>query len=125
MRKISIIVGFFSLICFLACKSDKFIPTESDCPEDIVAYDTNMKAIVDLNCAYSTCHDGGGGAPGNYTSYEGMRIDIDRGIIETRVLLASGDLKMPPDYADLGPTDLSEEDLRLFICWIEGGYPEN
>jgi len=125
MRKIFFAPIALCLI-WVSCTKDNFKPSGTDC--DVVpTYLTNMREIVDLNCAYSGCHDGTS-APGDYTSYEGMRIHFETNI-ERRVIEMASDsvMGMPPWYAaDLGGAkDLSEEDFMLFSCWIQSDFPEN
>lgn len=89
-------------------------------------YDLNMKALIDATCAYSGCHIAGGSAPGDYSTYSGIKPLLDDGKIEDRVIFQKDDpvAGMPPDYA-MGPKDLTQTEIDLFTCWLEAGYPEN
>lgn len=116
------------ILLVLACTRDNFVPSAVDCSDNIAppTYDGEMQALIDLNCAYAECHDGNTpSVPGDYTTYEGLRIHFG-GLIEERVILRIEDpvLGMPPDDAN-GPTDLTEEHLALFSCWIDAEFPEN
>ena len=88
------------------------------------SYELNIKTIIETNCAYGYCHNGF--APGDYTTYEGMLANLDEGKIEDRVIFQKDDpnIGMPPIYAT-GPQDLTTEELDIFRCWLEAGYPEN
>ncbi len=121
---------FFSLVLILvliACTRDTFIPTAVDCDENAPpTYDGLMQEIIDMNCAYSGCHDGTTpGVPGDYTSFAGMQIHFGGSIMD-RVINRTEDpvLGMPPNNAT-GPMDLSDEHMTLFACWIEAEFPEN
>lgn len=125
MRKILIAVFLSSVVIWLSCTKDSFVQTVENCDE-IPTYNTNMVALVDTYCAYSGCHDGSS-APGDYTSFTGMQrsghfeSEFNDRVVSKREDPNSG---MPPDYAT-GPLDLSEEDFKLFNCWINEGFPEN
>lgn len=90
-------------------------------------YEADAKAIIDLTCAYSGCHASGGSAPGDYTTYDGMKAYLDNGSFKDRVVTeADNDSKrMPPVYATNGPTELTQEQFDILQCWLLDGYPEN
>lgn len=95
--------------------------------EEIVAtYDDSVKPIIDLTCAYAGCHNGTPGVPGDYSSFDGLIVDIENGSFFRRVVDSRDDpvLGMPPDRAP-GPTELSPEQFQLILCWVDNGYPEN
>lgn len=109
-------------ILFLShsCTKDKIDIVMDEC-EEAVTYNTGIKELLATNCAYSNCHDGSGGAPGNYTSYFGIEPFLNVGQFEKRALT---DRDMPPSYAT-GPKSLSQEDIDLISCWMQNGYVEN
>ena len=42
------------------------------------------------------------------------------------VLAEDPDSGMPPNWdTNPGPVDLTEEQLEIFRCWVNSGYPEN
>lgn len=95
--------------------------------EPIVAtYDASVKPIIDASCAYAGCHNGTPGVPGDYSTYAGLSNDIENGFFYRRVVEIRDDpvLGMPPNRAT-GPTDLTEEEFQLILCWVENEYPEN
>ena len=114
--------GVIVLLCVLsACAYDMIeSPEASPCMIEY-AYDTNIKTIIDQNCAYSGCHDGASGAPGNFSSFDGLQGSLDNGRFFNRVIDTRD---MPPDYA-AGPTMLQPEELNALQCWAEQSYPEN
>ena len=119
MQKISFFIFFFLIVIFqFSCTRD--VAPEITC-EGISSYDTNIKAIIDTNCAYEGCHNGTPSAPGVFLDYDGLVPFLVGGSFEQRVVNI-GD--MPPDFA-LGPRMLTAEDLDLVICWIEEDFPEN
>jgi len=90
------------------------------------SYDETIKEIIDTNCAYGVCHNGSPGVPGDYSSFDGLGLDIESGSFFQRVVVIRDDpvQGMPPDRAE-GPGDLTEEEFQLILCWVENGYPES
>jgi len=109
-------IGFYTLpisilLFLLSCNKDKTVPTCST-TED-VSYNSHAKAIIDNNCM--KCHDAGSDN-GEYNTYAGLKTVLDNGKFETEVLV---DQSMPRF------NDLTQEDLDILQCWLEGGYLEN
>lgn len=119
------------LLMWSACDYNKLPEPEQPefCDTTEVTYDNQMKDIIDNSCAYTGCHDGAGGiAPFNYTNYDGLSNAF--GVMRTRVVTFKDDPAqgMPPNssaYPQSRKDDLTEEELELFRCWIEAGFPEN
>ena len=107
------------IIFSVSCTRDQISEVESECGEE-VSYEEQIKPIIDISCAYAGCH--GGGAPGNFSTYDGISDYIGGKLIGRRVLI---ERSMPPNYAIIGPVRLSDEELELFQCWVQAGYPEN
>ncbi len=115
-------VIFFTTILILiivSCTRDQISEIITECG-DVVTYDNQIRPIISTTCAYSGCH--AGGAPGNFTSYKGISKYFDSGLIERKTIF---DRTMPPNYSSLGPSKLSDEEIVIFKCWIQSGYPEN
>lgn len=90
------------------------------CDTATVTYNNQVKAIIDNHCTYSSCHSGG--APGNFTQYNGLKSRVDNGKIEERVLNLKN---MPPSYVPAGePDSLTTEQLEIISCWLSQGAPE-
>ena len=123
-----IIFGAMSLQ--LACTKDKLPEQETLllCDTLKVAYNIQVKKILDTYCAIPTCHIPGGEGPGLYTSYERMKPFLIDEVFKRFVVDFRNDpeLGMPPNRAsNPGPKDFSQEDFDIISCWIEAGYPEN
>jgi len=78
-------------------------------------YQADFKLIIDQNCASIGCHDANS-ASGNFTSYEGLKVKLDNGSFEQRVIIQKN---MPAS----GP--LPQETIDQLKCWLENGYPKN
>ena len=133
MRNLFLPVGVALIVAsgFTACEYDKLPEPEIPelCETESVSYDDQMKNIIDNSCAYSGCHDGAGGiGPFNFTTYDGISHvfgSIRKHVIELKDDPGQG---MPPNnsvYSQSRKDDLTEEELALFECWIDGGFPEN
>ena len=129
MKNILLALTVACLLILCSCTYDNLdepvvTPVEF-CDTIPASYDLNIRAIVETNCAYEGCHNGS--APGDYTTYTGMLSSLDEEKIEDRVIFQKDDpnVGMPPNYATDGPQDLTPEELDIFMCWLEAGYPEN
>ena len=92
------------------------------CETTMVTYDEQAKAIIDRTCSYAGCHDAGGGAPGNFTTFEGMENFLSISKFEARVI----DQQNMPDENDVLPDKLlTQEELDFLTCWVIQGYQEN
>lgn len=111
------IFTFFFLLS--SCTKDKIVIVESSCPEE-VAYSIQVKQIIDETCAYADCHDGGSNAPGDFTSYSRM----ESFLTENKFVRRTIDLRDMPPSNSSGPKSLTQEQLDMLICWIEGDYKD-
>ena len=112
------------VFCYLqSCTSDK---GEVPQPIKTVLYQTDIKPIIQTYCygqGTQQCHvtSGNMGAPGDFTSYEGLKEKVDNGSVQARVI----NLKdMPPVYSE-GPTALSANDFESLRTWLNNGAPNN
>jgi len=120
MKLVSVIFICVGFTLIFSCTRDMIMEVEGDCQEEIT-YNEHMRPIMNASCGYTGCHLGGS-APGDFSNYEGIAKFISGDLIENRVTIARD---MPPVYATQGPTMLTEDEIELFKCWIQAGYPEN
>ena len=128
--KIIFAIGLLIANIQFGCTSDKLEEPKPD--PDCINYDATyagaVKAIIDINCAHSGCHISGGGAPGVFTSYNGLSSYMNDGGIRESVVVLRNDPEqgMPPNWnSNDGPHDLTDEEFKIIQCWINAGYPEN
>jgi len=123
LTTLSLILLACLLGTFLACTNDELPePEPAVCNNEVITYDMHIKEIIDLTCAYDGCHIAGFSS-GDFTSYAELQPFIDAGIIETRAVVEQN---MPPSNVPAGmPAELTDEQLELLQCWIDGGYLEN
>lgn len=119
------------VIIQISCSRDQLIESTNECIDE-VTYAGIIKPIIDESCAYTGCHDGGAGiGPGNYTRYdEALLRDLTNGSFRNRVFeLKDNPIQgMPPNktaFEESLKDDLTNEELDLIECWLEGGFPEN
>lgn len=108
-----------SSILILSCNKDKLPENALVCETDITYDDT--RTLINNTCAYSGCHDGISN-PDNFKSYESIEKFFDNGRFAERVF---SNRDMPPDYAILGPTMLTQEELELLMCWEQNDFAKN
>ncbi len=132
MKSLKIIISIGLLITGMqyACTTDKLDEPKpaDDCVNYDATYDGAIKPIVDISCAHTGCHNSGGGAPGDFRTYNGMSEYFnDSGIRESVVVLRNDpEHGMPPNWdTNEGPRDLTDEQFKIMQCWINSGYPEN
>lgn len=125
-----------SLLLFIAFWSTQC--TSDQLPEPVVAefcdtidatYDGEIKPIIDASCAYSGCHDGSSGIPGNFSSFAGLQSVTSSGSFEQRVIDFRDNpvTGMPPNqsvYPQSLKDDLTADELEIIECWIRLGFPE-
>ena len=128
MKNLILALTTVCLLVIYSCTYDNLdepIPIAVEFCDTIPAtYDLNIRTLVETNCAYTGCHNGS--APGDYTTFAGMLSSLENGIIQDRVITQKDDpnLGMPPNYAT-GPIDMPPQELDIFMCWLEAGFPEN
>ncbi len=82
-------------------------------------YNTNVKGIIDRHCI--GCHFPGStvaGIVGDYTTYEGMKTNLDNDRILDRVVIKK-------DMPQGNPTNMTQAERDSINCWIQAGYPKN
>ncbi len=111
-----------ALFVLQGCLNDKGnvpLPPETFCDSLDVSYNLHVKPLAESACANSIgCHVSGGSGPGDFTNYQ-----ILSGVsqsVKTRIELPVSD----PLHMPLGAT-LTQEELAIFLCWIEDGAPNN
>jgi hypothetical protein len=114
-----ILVGFLCTYC----TRDQLPANPLDspaCDNLIVAYELNVKAILDESCAYGGCHPG-------YNRFDNLLPILENGSFRSRVIELESDpnLGMPPDYAPSDrPRELTADQLELLACWLADNFPE-
>lgn len=126
----SVKAGVLSLCLLLQyCTADE-LPEPEGCASGIATYELNIKPIIEESCAYSGCHDGNNtDSPGDFETYEGILPYLRDGTVRTRVIdLRSDPVQgMPPSieaYPQTQKENLTQEELDLFQCWLNNGFPE-
>jgi hypothetical protein len=105
------------IVLFASCSKDENDPggsTSDDCSTVDITYDSGIKAIIDGNCAISTCHGGDPSIP-NFTNYD--NIFANRSAIQSRVVAKT----MPP----AGRPALAQDNINKISCWVQNGAPKS
>jgi len=115
-----------SVLYFTACTSDKLAPVEIECVGETPVWEGEVAELIAVSCAYAECHISGTSAPGNYLTYQGISSILRNGSFKNRVfdIKDNPTLGMPPEYS-AGPKFLTDAQLSLLSCWMEGGFLEN
>ncbi len=95
------------------------LPPETKCDSLNVSYNLHVKPLAETKCANSIgCHVSGGSGPGDFTTYVGLSSVSQT--VKTRIELPSTDVLHMPQGGIL-----TQEELDIFLCWIEDGAQNN
>lgn len=92
-------------------------PPDLSCNALKTTYTKDIAPIIHTSCAISGCHDGMAYL-GNYNSYDVLKVTIDSGSFQTRVV----DLKLMPP---ISRPALSLEEMAKIKCWLADGAQNN
>jgi hypothetical protein len=115
MKRTILYIGIliFVLFIFQTCKKDDL--KNLDCGKVSSTYHSDIKPLVDTQCATSGgCHGSGSGR--DYSTYSGLKTVADNGSLERTTIT---DKSMPPSGA------LSLDDRKKIKCWLNNGSPNN
>lgn len=94
-------------------------PPQTFCDSLDVSYNLHVKPLAEATCANSIgCHVSGGSGPGDFTTYAALSA-VSQTVANRIQLPVSDPLHMPQ-----GST-LTQEQVDIFLCWIEDGAPNN
>ncbi len=120
------ILALASLIAFSQCSSD-ILPepmTPEICQTITVTYDDQIKDLIANSCAYGgACHPAIAPSLIDYDNVKQFESKIRSRVIDMKDDPING---MPPSslVPDGQPLQLTDEELNLFICWLEAGAPK-
>ncbi len=109
---ILVILALYS--CYNDNEEELYGPVSCDVSN--VTYTNDVIAIINNSCATTGCHLSGGTGPGNFTEYDQLKLVVDNGKFENRVLIQK---TMPPS------TPLSDCDLQILQTWLDEGALQN
>jgi hypothetical protein len=117
IQKIAIPFGFV-LALIVSCKKET--SKSYDCSGVTPTYTTDVKPIIDINCATAGCHNATSKKDGkDYSTYELVKIGASSEAFMGSMQHLSGYKPMPK-----GGNKLSDEQLKTIYCWIQNGMPE-
>jgi|SRR4051812_32191975 len=100
-------------------KHDLEPPITVDCTDfRTVSFATDVQPIIGANCAIPSCHNGDNGADINWT--DPVKFQNHSSEARRRVML-------PKTSADHMPRvgTISDDQIKLIVCWAEQGAPIN
>lgn len=107
----------FLLFSFTSCTSDAIT---YDCTAIAPTYTDHIKSIMDVNCAYSGCHDAVSKEDGiDLSTYATVAAESDRARFMGSMHHDGSYSRMPE-----GEPKLSTTDLQKIYCWIQNGTPQ-
>lgn len=115
--KFPIVIISAALLFTLSCKAKKAATNE--CATFLVSYESQVKPILDANCATS-CHSAANHAAGiDLSTYESVKAVSARNSFLGAVKHSAGFSPMPKKAAQL-----SAEDIKTLSCWVSNGSPK-
>ena len=92
--------------------------TVSACDSIPATFSGQVNPIIQQNCAITGCHVPGGTGTNDYTSYAGVKANVDNGSFRHSVIEGQ-----PPVMPPTG--QLPAEQLRILECWLNNGAPND
>lgn len=111
------VLSFSVVILLTQCKKEEIDIV--DCNGVTATYSSNVKAILDANCAKSGCHNASSKKGGyELSSYDGSKSAGAKTAFLGSVQHKSGYSNMPK-----GASKLSDADIKTISCWVQSGMP--
>ena len=86
---------------------------------DTRSFSMDVQPILATTCAIPSCHVTNF-VNGDYTIFEELQLSALNGTLESQITSGA----MPPANTT-GPTELTDEEMTTFLCWIADGALEN
>ena len=116
MKKSTVFILFILTLysCYNDNEEELYGPVS--CDVSAITYTNDVLPIINTSCATAGCHVSGGTGPGDFTNYNELKVKVDNGTFQTRVLI---DKTMPPN------SPLSDCELQILQAWVDTGAPNN
>jgi hypothetical protein len=119
LLSVTLAAAIFVLQGCLNDKGEVPKPPETFCDSLDVSYNLHVKPLAETKCANSIgCHVAGGSGPGDFTTYTALS-GVSQ-TVKTRIELPVGTSGHMPEGGIL-----TQEELDIFLCWIEDGALNN
>lgn len=116
-----IAIAFSSLHSCYYDREDYLYSTSKTCSDTVYTYTGRIKAIVDQNCAISSCHAGGNPEAGiGLENYADVKNNVETGEFLCTITWSSGCSQMPKNSSKLDNCT-----INAIEQWKAKGYPEN
>ncbi|NRA10574.1 MAG: hypothetical protein HRT57_01305 [Crocinitomicaceae bacterium] len=102
-------IGLIALFV-VGCNTGEVI----ECDGTVYSFSQHVQPLINQNCNTSGCH-AAGSVQGDFTSFDGIQTKVTNGSLRSRIL----DRTMPIN------SDLTIDQKKIIICWIEDGAQDN
>ena len=120
-RMIGSVTCFSLILC--SCTKDvgkkAVVKTLTFCDTQAVTYNSQVKNILDLNCAVTGCHAGSNPSGILLDSYSTARFEFESGKGFCSINFSDGCNPMP---YPIGSPKLSDSLIRILTCWKDKGF---
>jgi len=108
------------IIIFYTSSCNKKEITKYDCTGITPTYTSNVKSILDANCAFSGCHNASSKADGiDLSSYSSAKSQSSNDKFLGSIQHISGYDDMPQNASKL-----DDATIKTLSCWVQNGSPE-
>ncbi len=97
---------------------DEAMTDPADCSIER-SYSSDVVPILNQTCAIPNCHVNNF-LSGDYTMYQDLADQNNMGLLSIQIETGA----MPPSNT-AGPTELTDDEKAIFLCWIEQGALDN
>ena len=94
--------------------------------EEVISFNEHIQPILTESCAIAGCHDAAGAGGLNLSAYDSFKASgtITDGDGEGSTVVRRIDGTLPPQMPPIGGP-LDDEQIQLFIDWIDAGAEDN
>jgi hypothetical protein len=121
MKKLPFIIPIVAIGILFSCNKEAAVaPPTTECAGLTPTYETDIKAIVSKNCAYSGCHSATNRADGiDLSTYALTKAEIAKARFMASINHEKGYSAMPERADKLPATS-----IQTLNCWIKNGTPQ-
>ncbi|MFZ1658527.1 MAG: hypothetical protein WAT61_06905 [Flavobacteriales bacterium] len=121
-KHIAFFLGVFTLTvlqtgCYYDVESDLY--PMNFCDTLSVSYTNTVLPIMQASCSVPGCHAPGGSGTGDFTTYSGLKGQVDNEKLIPAITQSGAAAFMPPSGK------LSECEIQKITIWVNAGAPQN
>jgi hypothetical protein len=113
--------GLFLFVILYSCVDHNLVTPVVDCTGvSTISYATQVKPIVEANCAIKGCHNGDMGSDYNWTIFSTLQARALSGKLQDRITRPAGAEGHMPKTGSI-----TDSERQAIYCWAAQGAPNN